>query len=352
MGERAMNEAIDPKKIRLHEDAETSGGHQLARRRDIQKIISSPLFRLGAPFAVLSALAISGFTFKLGSTEKTTVWSFVVSMTAIGVLIIIGQFIITEFRALTDKIREGFHASSAKTKDEITQIVRENLDSHVTVLTGLPDIRAEAGKLLQEVVQKKHEVVHFFGAGNLTPSEQELREASDSENSESSDIVRYQNALEDLKNGDVKITRFVWLLDDGRFQLREPKTRESYLKWLQYQVAHLKVNPNYTLYDARRAPEWGGPRSSILTTSRQLDILGDGRVGLLVISARIPDVFRHASTKYFWEAGPNNKPQSYTTDNVNKLQVILDRQTGLHRDLLASKGKSGKGRASKGKVGA
>lgn len=310
-------------------------------RSEILKIANQLAITLGLPFLILATITIGIFVFKSASAEKTTIWWFVVAIAVLLISFVQGLHLNAESKRLYDEIKSELRISATKTKSEIKEIVEENIDPHFTVLRSLPGIRSEAASLIAEEIKnyrdKKDSLgVVYFGSASLSPTTQEFRDASHSENQALSDIVRYQNALDDLKVSETKVTRFIRLLDENAFLSRDAKTRNRYLIWLENQVARLKTTSNYFLLDSRRAPEWGGPRSSILTTHRLLDIIGDGDAGLLLISSRIPSVIIEISTKYFWAAlRDENKPQSYSKDQAYKLEAKLKELKDLHEERVA-----------------
>jgi hypothetical protein len=309
-----------------------------ARKSIVRRIANRLAVTLGLPLLVLAAVAAGLHVFNFDFTARTTVWLFVAVVTAFITLLMTGQVMISDVRGLRKDMHAEYRASSDKTKKEIEEIVAKGIDPRVMVLRGKREVRSAAAQAIEEeCANGKNPEVAFFGSASLKPSEQEIRDAAHkAEDHELSDALRYDTAVNELKNPDskVRVSRFIRLLDDVAFTSREGKTRAAYLAWLEYQVAYLKANANYTLYDTRRAPEWGGPRSSIITRTAMLDIIGDGRAGVLLVSARIPGMVFDESKKHFWAAGLDaNKPHPYSCETASLLETKLKALKALHEKL-------------------
>jgi hypothetical protein len=309
----------------------------------IRRIANTLLFKFGIPLLVIVVIGIGiAFFDFFDAATKPTVWSFTAAAVGIITLLIAGQIFISRTTTLQRAVSRKLDVWADTVKEEIRDQIKTSVDPQVAVLRSKSEVRSAAADLFEGAIRgaiqtKKLGVVYYFGAASLKPSEQEFRDAVQSfEDHEHSDIIRYQNVLDELKNNsEVQIIRFIRLLDKNLFTLRDQRTRVAYLNWLQGEVTYLKVNQNYKLYDARRAPEWGGPLSSIATNNGILDIIGDGRAGRLLVSARIPAVFIHESKQHFWAArADDNKPRQYTWERANDLQATLDTLRALHQELL------------------
>ncbi len=318
-----LNDTSDLESILIHGRQELPLDQQPRTEARVRWISNRLALTFGLPLLVIAAVALGLLLSRFEATEKITIWWFVVAIVVLTASFIQGQLFDAESRRL-------------KIKGDVKLTCEQNIDPYVSVLTNLAEVRSAAANLIVEAVHNmKAPQIYYFGSASLTPSEQEFRDASHSENYDISDIVLYQNALNDLKASNIKVTRFVRLLENDRFESRDIKARTEYLMWLEYQVGHLKANPNYLLYDCQRAPEWGGPRSSILTNNGMLDIVGDGSAGILLISSRISAVVINESKKYFWAARLcQNRPQPYSTKQANELQGRINALKKIHERCL------------------
>jgi hypothetical protein len=312
-------------------------------REGLRRILNRLTVTIGLPLILIVAAAAGLSFFDLESAHKLAAWWFLVAVIIFVAVLTTGQLLTTDTKRLHQRIQKDLRTSQATITEDVKRIIQENIDPLVTVLRTIAEVRLAAAKLLEEALQSKGILeVTYFGSASLTPSEKEFRNATQSDDWELSDVYRYQSAIDELKNSETAVVRFIRLLDDGLFGLRDAETRLQYLAWLQAQVTRLKVSANYTIFDTRRAPEWGGAISTILTPRGKLDIIGDGKAGLLLVSARIPVMFLEESKRHFWAAKrEKNKPEPYTAAQSSKLQARVEALKKLHQELLILEAETG-----------
>src|SRR4051812_33145890 len=112
-----------------HDGIEAAVRLQLARS-DIQKIANGLIVKLGLPALIFVAVIIGLFVFKSGSAEKTSVWLFIVAVALLIISFIQGQMFNAQSKLLYENIRDELRTSSKNTKEEVKQIVEENVDPH------------------------------------------------------------------------------------------------------------------------------------------------------------------------------------------------------------------------------
>jgi hypothetical protein len=311
-------------------------------REEIRAVVNQMLITFGLPLLLIAVVTAGLLFFNLDATARATTWWFVVALVVLIHSFLQGQTFNAKFATLHREIKEQQQTSAKEAQDELSNIVRENVDPHVQVLGSLKEIRFAAATMIDEEIKNKDKEseVCYLGSASLAASDQDARRASQSDSEGLSDVARYQNSLDDLKDSTIKVTRFIRLLEDDRFKSRDATTRAEYMVWLQGQVTRLNGSRNYVLYDCRRAPEWGGPRSSILTSKGMLDIVGAGDAGLYLISNRIPKVFLLESKQYFWKARrAENRPKAYAADEAHLLQRRVEELKALDKKLRSREGK-------------
>ena len=269
-------------------------------------------------------------------SEKTAAWGFIAALTLIFAGFVHYLLSLRDTKALYEDMQRIVEKSSTQTKEEVKTIIQQNIDPHLTILRSKKEVRSAAAQMINTAIKEKHEFgVIYFGAASSSSTAQEVRDAHHVDSNEFSDVLQYQNSQDDLKNCAIPVIRYINLGEAEVFALRSAGTRQQLLAWFEIQVVRLKTNPNYTLYDARRAPEWGGPLSSIITKNSMLEIIGDGWAGRLLTSQRMPTVHYTVSKEYFWAAKEDrNKPQRYTVENVQQLEKKLEAFRTVHRQRL------------------
>ena len=85
-------------------------------------------------------------------------------------------------------------------------------------------------------------------------------------------------------------------LDKGEYRKRVVETRIAYKKWLAKQISLLERNPNYAFFDCLRAPKWGSSRSSVFTERAVIDVIGNGKSGVLIRGEQVAGILRNRFT--------------------------------------------------------
>jgi hypothetical protein len=323
--------------VMAQEDEKAKSDERSLTDKDVRRIANRLLVTWGLPSIALAMIGFGLFVYKSGNADKATVWWFIVAVTLLVISFIQGLVFNNESKVIHDHVLDKVADASNEITKAVREIVTANVDPHVTMLTSQAQVRSEAAKLMEQAVKDTTSSlgIYYFGSASLSPSKEEVAKATDPDNPDHAATARYNSALEDLTRGNTRVVRFIYLFEDEAFKLRNQDTRAKYLSWLALQAARLKTSPSYFLYNARRAPEWGGPRSSIVTQKGILDIIGNGEAGLLLISERIPTALHKHSWDYFYAAArPENKPVSYGTDKAGDLQAMVERLTKLHENLL------------------
>ncbi len=112
---------------------------------------------------------------------------------------------------------------------------------------------------------------------------------------------RYSQAVARLMKSKVNVERYICLLAPEDFRQRGLNTKKGYLKWIESQMRLLEDKSNYAFFHCPRAQSWGSSRSTIVSTSGMVDIIGNGDMGIQLtgsyVGAAIQEAFRELFRK-------------------------------------------------------
>lgn len=121
----------------------------------------------------------------------------------------------------------------------------------------------------------------------------------------------YQGAVDELMSNFTPVYRVISLLTETEFAQRSIEKRRQYVSWLRNQIAQLKKNKNYILYDNKRAPKWGSSGASIFTSDGYLHFTSSTGGALLVKDEWISRQLVYSIMSELEKTGPTNK-QAFT----------------------------------------
>ena len=204
-------------------------------------------------------------------------------------------------------------------KDEINAILEENLRPRVITLDSHDKVLRAASEIIGDAIKEPEEnrFVIFVGAASLCTDEDKEKEA-DAENtvSPAADYVSKLTLL-DVKR--IQVTRYISLFTKEELSQRKQPTKNNYLKWVDKQIGRLNGNPNYVIVDCPRAQPWGGSRSSIITHSAFMDIVGQGDCGFLIKDEEVARTIRERTEKLLEDA---NRRETYGGGNPEAIKPL------------------------------
>ena len=132
----------------------------------------------------------------------------------------------------------------------------------------------------------------------------------------------YKNAFEALllPTNNAIVTRFIRLFDDKEFAARSSAFRQKHLDWLASEIQRVTNSDRYLFARSPRAPAWGTARSTIITRSAILDIIGEGDGAFFIKGGDIAKTVKDRTVDYFNSAVEKpNLPQTYSKRTVKQL---------------------------------
>lgn len=150
-------------------------------------------------------------------------------------------------------------------------------------------------------------VIFLGAASNQSDKSQRDSLANFSEENERTPAQVYQGAIEELMGHSVPVIRVISLLTSNEFDERSIEKKKQYLSWLRNQIAQLKRNRNYVIYENKRAPKWGSSSASIFTSKGFLQFTSSIGDALLVKDAWISRHLIESVMLELAKANPSNK---------------------------------------------
>jgi len=279
---------------------------------------------IGLPVIVFISLYVGFEFFDFHATNVTTWWWFGLAISFLSANLF-SQYL---FDRRTKINLRDVKRSTENLREEIRESIAENLRPSITVLIGKDEVRRAAAKLFSEVLECSDindKFIHHFGAANLSPTSEEIRDSQSNDDTEESSIERLGNVIEqinDSSNG-IQIFRHLRIWKPEQFKTRSPKLQEDFLKWLENQIKLMQAGPNYQIVDSRRAPVWGDSRNSIVTAFGYLDVVGDGENGFHISGQEISQRMRELLRRHAEGArAKSTKPTRYGHETVELLEIL------------------------------
>jgi hypothetical protein len=255
-------------------------------------------------FGLFSAITLLAFA-EYNAGNSPAIWIYVVFGVGLGfVLLRLAAIQSENFSRLRADLKQDVSAGLASLQLEAGKL----LSSKVEVKNGRDDLLDAISAVFSDAAVRSEalpsaskgyapEVILLFGASSIQPK------ASDADSSGHPEGLqtpydRFVLARQRAETEGIRFHRYVRLFDDKNFLGRSPEIREAYLIWLKEQIALMKRSPLYVLINARRAPRWKAIRSSIISNSSFIDILGDGESGFIVHGADFSSTQRANAQKY------------------------------------------------------
>jgi len=212
------------------------------------------------------------------------------------------------------------------TRDEILQVIEKELRPRIIPLENREKVLRAATQALEEVLTDKTEDqnVIFIGAASLVT----LPDVTGIDADGASPVHRYKQALLDLSVQNVRVTRYITLFREDEFSYKSDETKAKYPQWLAQQIDRLRGNSNYTLIDSPRAVPWGGSRSTIITKTAFLDIVGQGDSGFLIRDEELARILFENSDRLI-RAANRDQTKYYGGGDQETVEELLKRLTTL-----------------------
>ena len=249
-------------------------------------------------FGLFLAITLLAFA-EYNAGNSPAIWIYVVFGVGLGfVLLRLAAIQSENFSRLRTDLKQDVSTGLAELQLEAAKL----LSSKVEVKNGRDDLLDAISAVFSEALPSASkgyalEVILLFGASSIQPK------ASDADSSGHPEGLqtpydRFVLARQRAETEGIRFHRYVRLFDDKNFLGRSPEIREAYLIWLKEQIALMKRSPLYVLINARRAPRWKAIRSSIISNSSFIDVLGDGESGFIVHGADFSSTQRANAQKY------------------------------------------------------
>jgi len=187
----------------------------------------------------------------------------------------------------------------------------------VRVLAQNKDIAFASRQLIlksrTQAVLMSAKVVFVGAAARQTKkSKREELEEEMTEDKERTPSQIYQGAIEEMMSNQTPVYRVLSLLSKDEFGSRSIEKQNQYIAWIRAQVAQLKRNRNYVIFDNPRAPKWGAAGAGIYTEYGFLQFSNESGEALFVRHERVARGVIHAIAKELTEALTANK-KAYTS---------------------------------------
>jgi hypothetical protein len=246
-------------------------------------------------------------------------------------------FISSELKAHKAQVKEAIDSGAERINGEMTELLSIRvtpMDSREALLSTISGVFERAAERAREK-NKRPEVIVLFGASNIQQSGlAAVGEAVDEMTS--SGFEKFVAARSMAENEGIQFHRYVRLFDDKSFPNRSPEIRRGYLLWLEEQVRLMKRSPLYVLVNARRAPRWKAIRSSIISETDFVDILGDGESGVLIAGQTFAATQRRNATRFINSVAGGREPvlDRYEQSTLPDLQRHIDEMLELNSRLV------------------
>lgn len=251
---------------------------RLSRQRLVLLISTILLF-----VALLVAIAVLAYA-ELENGQSPAIILYVLLSVAIGAIAIrLAAVQHSNFRLLREGLRDDLSESLEGIKLDMSKLLSSRVevkDSRDALLESVSDLYSDAANAAKGA-RAGQVIVVLFGASSVQPKASETTRGAEGDATQTP-YDRFMFARKQAEDAGVIFQRYVRLFDDKNFMGRSPEIRDGYLVWLQEQIDLMKRSPLYQLTNARRAPRWKAIRSSIITDSFFIDVLGDGESGFVM----------------------------------------------------------------------
>lgn len=214
-----------------------------------------------------------------------------------------------------DELRSLLQSATDTIRNDINTVLDKALRPRTLVLENTDKVLTATADVIHGAITEssRHQFTIFVGAPSFPP---ELESGQQEDEFRTTPFTDYMSSLVRLHMNGIKTTLYISLLTKEDFSKKPPATKDKYLKWLQQQIKQLERNPNYVLFDCPSAPAWGDNRSSILSYTAFLDIIGEASSCILIKDEEAARIIKENFLKTF-DSLPY--PRAY---NVEELRVL------------------------------